>query len=349
MKRGISKCNELNLTYLTSLSLLSLAAHLTTTSRSEVSHVLELVARSDLINCQHSITELQAASTMVKSTVWSVYGRPGLAVTLAQLLLHQLHHYGESAALAFVNVFMWLDTQGMSAKADVVRRTTEDMFETKSSQWVHIVSEARERILVRRAIARQELSQALTIVQRMKSKEINDASLLEAQVLLKQGHIGECRDVIKKIMASVTDNCELRIRALLLLSDVFNLSGSPSSAVQYLVQAIHLSKENRLDLLYHISILHLANCHLLMGFPGKALSLTMSSLPFLLSHGGTEDCAKAWLLAAKCKIGASKGKNLFITVFLNIIVSGLDFPASIRRAEMLEGADMVVKAKDKFK
>ena len=86
-----------------------------------------------------------------------------------------------------------------------------------------------------------------------------------------------------------------------------------------------------------------------MGFPGKALSLTMSSLPFLLSHGGTEDCAKAWLLAAKCKIGASKGKNLFITVFLNIIVSGLDFPASIRRAEMLEGAYMVVKAKDKFK
>jgi len=219
----------------------------------------------------------------------------------------------------------------MASKADIVRRTTEDMFETKSSQWVHIVSEARERVLIRRAIAKQELSQAMTLVQRMKAKEVDDASLLEAQVLLKQGHVGECRDTIKKILASAGDNSELRIRALILLSDVFNLSGSPANAVEYLVQAIHLSKENRLDLLHHISILHLANCHLLMGFPGKALSLTMSSLPFLLSHGGTEDCAKAWLLAAKCKVGASK-----------------DFAPSMRRAEMLEGAEMVIKAKDKF-
>ena len=116
MERGVNKCSDLNLTYLTSLSLLSLASHLSTTARAEVSHVLELVARSDLINCQHSITELQAASLMVKSAVWSVYGRPGLSLTLAQMLLQQLQHCGESAALALVNIVMWLDNQVCDAQ-----------------------------------------------------------------------------------------------------------------------------------------------------------------------------------------------------------------------------------------
>ena len=108
---------------------------------------------------------------------------------------------------------------------------------------------------------------------------------------------------------NIQANSELRLRALVLISDVFNLSGSPAQAVQYLIEAIHMAREVRMDLLYHLAILHLANCQLLLGFPTKALSLTMSSLTFILSHGGEEDCAKAWLLAAKCVISECKGSQ----------------------------------------
>jgi len=334
IERCVSKCSELQLTYLTSLGLLSLASHLVTApglSRARVNDVLELVARSDLLNCQHSITELQAASSLVKSTVWSVYGRPGLAVTLAQLHLQQTANCGESTALALVTIILWLENQAKPAKADLLIREAEKMFVLKSSQWSQIVTDAKDRIGVRRAMAKQEWTLALTTLARMKERRVADAELMEAQVMLRQGLLVEARDKLQTIINTQAENSELRLRALVLISDVFNLSGSPAQAVQYLVEAIHMASEVRMDLLYHLAILHLANCHLLLGFPTKALSLTMTSLTFILSHGGEEDCAKAWLLAAKCVISECK-----------------DFSIAQRRVKLLEGADMVVKAKDKF-
>ena len=310
IERCVTKCGELQLTYLTSLGHLSLASHLVTApglSRARVNDVLELVARSDLINCQHSITELQAASSLVKSTVWSVYGRPGLAVTLAQLHLQQTANCGESTALALVNIILWLENQAKPAKADIFMREAERMFVQKSSQWSQIVTDARDRISVRRALARQEWTTALATLDRMKARGVADAELMETQVMIRQGQLVEARDKLQTIINTQADNSELRLRALVLISDVFNLSGSPAQAVQYLIEAIHMAREVRMDLLYHLAILHLANCQLLLGFPTKALSLTMSSLTFILSHGGEEDCAKAWLLAAKCVISECKG------------------------------------------
>ena len=313
MERCVSKCSELNLTYLTSLSLLSLATHMAsgyaTGTRAEVCHVLELVARSDLINCQHSIQELQSTSTMVKCSVWSVYGRPGIAFTLAQIALQQLQLSGESAALALVNIVMYLDIMAMSDKADKVMKVAEKLFSAKYSQWGHIISEVKDRLSVRRSLINQDCSRALTTVNRMKATKVPDAQILEAQTLLKQGRIVECREAVQTILSTDTNKKpELHIRALLLLSDIFNLSGSPVYAVEYIIQAIDICKKNRKDLLLHISLLHLANCHMLMSFPHKGLSVTMASLPFILAHGGIEESAKAWLLAAKCKIGTSKGK-----------------------------------------
>jgi len=332
MERGVNKCSDLNLTYLTSLSLLSLASHLSTTARAEVSHVLELVARSDLINCQHSITELQAASLMVKSAVWSVYGRPGLSLTLAQMLLQQLQHCGEFSALALVNIVMWLDNQAMSNLADTVLATAEKLFSSKYSQWGHIVSQTRDRIHLRRALAGQDWSHARTVINRMSAVGVADADLQQAQLLMRQGYVVESRDILQKIISTADEKSELRVRALIGISDIFNLSKSPAFAVQSLMKAIDISKRNKQDLLYHLSLLHLANCHLQEGFPEKGYSLTVASLPFILSHGGVEDCAKAWLLAAKCKIGACK-----------------DVASQEKRVQVLEGAEMVAKSKEKFR
>ena len=331
MERCVTKCGELNLTYLTSLGLLSLASHLATSpgQRADVSQVLELAAKSDLINCQHSIAELQAASTMVKSSVWAVYGRPGLAATLAQLLLHQLGHQGESAALALVTIILWLDNQALAAKADAVMKTAETMF--AGTSWSHVISEARDRVSVRRALARQDWAQAAATVDRLRSGGAADAGLLGAQLLLRQGRVAECRDKLQSVLAAAATSSEVRVRALVQLSDVFAMSGSAAVAVQQLVQAIHLAREQRLDLALHTAQLHLANCHLLLGHPAKALQLALASLPFILSHGGAEDCAKAWLLAAKCKIGDSKDQD-----------------EKERRVRMLEGTELVVKARERF-
>merc|ERR1719206_1594057 len=54
MERCIGKCGELSLSYLSSLGILSLSQH-TASTGSKPGVVLELLTRSDVLNCQHSM------------------------------------------------------------------------------------------------------------------------------------------------------------------------------------------------------------------------------------------------------------------------------------------------------
>jgi len=293
------------------------------------------VARSDLLNCLHSLGELGAVACMVKSSVWSLLGRSGMSVTMSQLLLLQLtQRHGESEALALASVIKWLDSEAMTEQADKVIRVSDSLFGCNSSQWSHIIVDAKERVNLRRALARQNWTQVEKSLEKLRATKIKDQKVLKAEVLLKQGKTVESRDLLEQIISSTSPdarNAALRIRALILLSDVSNLSGSPVVGVQYLVEAIHTAGETGQDFLHHIASISLANCHLNMGFPAKALSLVMSHLPGILSHGGVVESAKAWLLLAKCKIAASK-----------------DCDKAQRRLQMLEGADLISKSKELF-
>ena len=64
VEKCVAKCGELSLTYLSSLGIQSLAQM---TRRPEA--VLDLLARSDVLNCQHSMAELLATSYVNKVSV----------------------------------------------------------------------------------------------------------------------------------------------------------------------------------------------------------------------------------------------------------------------------------------
>ena len=194
------------------------------------------------------------------------------------------------------------------------------------------MTEGRDRLAVRRSLARQDWLGARTVLERLSCLNIPDLALLQAQLLLRQDRLAECRAKVSTLLSQSNLPAELRVRGLLLLSDAHNVTGRPALAVQELLTAVQLAGDSKLALLYHIAVLHLANCHFLLGFPEKALKLTVSSLPSLLAHGGVEDCAKAWLLAGKAKIAASK-----------------NLKQSERKTWMLEGSTMLQKAKDCFR
>ena len=233
--------------------------------------------------------------------------------------------------MALANVLLWMDSQAKTEEVDIISKTGETMFDTNTSQWGQIIKEASERINLRRCVIKQAWTKANYSLEILKATKVKDAELLEAKVLLKHGKLMECREKLQSIISSSV-NSELHVGALILMSDVFNMSGNPSGAVQYLVDAIQTAEANSQELLHHLSSLHLANCHLLLGFPHKALSLIFCNISGILSHGGVEEAAKSWLLLAKCKIAASK-----------------DSEGPNRRVQMLEGADLISKAKDIFR
>jgi len=339
MERCIGKCGELSLSYLSSLGILSLSQH-TASTGSKPGAVLELLTRSDVLNCQHSIAELQAMSYMCKASAWTQYGRPGLSCTLAQLLL-QLNtadparggnnYSGEPTAIALCCVAMRLEMKGFPNQADKVLDMADSMFPGDRSQLSKITTSARSRIALWRAMARLDWTVATTAVDNLEAGGVPDTVLLRAELFFKEGKLVEARELLQQILGEGNENVELTVRSLLLLGDIHCSGGDPAGAVQQLVRAAELAASRRLDLLLHLAGLQLANCQLLLGCSARALSLTTSCLAALLSHGSSTDCARAWLCAAKCKIAASQGSG----------------PAE-RRAELQEGAKMVLRAKEGF-
>lgn len=67
LERSVTKCGELNLPYLQSLGLLSLATHLSTSACTDPGHVLDLIAKSDMINCHQSMSDLQVYNSRNKT------------------------------------------------------------------------------------------------------------------------------------------------------------------------------------------------------------------------------------------------------------------------------------------
>ena len=254
---------------------------------------------------------------MCKAGAWTQYGRPGLACTLAQLLL-QLNtadparggnnYSGEPTAIALCSVAIRLESRGFAGQADKVLDMADTMFPADRSQFSKIISSARSRVMLWRAMARLDWTHATSAVDSLEAAEVPDAKLLRAELFFKEGRLVEARELVQELSVPESENVELTVRALLLLADIQCSGGDPAGAVQQLVRAAELATSRRLDQLLHLAGLQLASCQLLLGCHSRSLSLTLSCLAPLLAHGSLTDCARAWLLAAKCKIAASQGE-----------------------------------------
>merc|ERR1719500_1218669 len=66
IERCIDKCGELSLSYLASLGIQAASQHAAANGCGP-EQGLDLLTRSDVLNCQHSIAELQAVSYMCKA------------------------------------------------------------------------------------------------------------------------------------------------------------------------------------------------------------------------------------------------------------------------------------------
>jgi len=339
IERCIEKCGELSLSYLASLGIQAASQHAADNGCGP-EQVLDLLTRSDVLNCQHSIAELQAVSYMCKATAWGQYGRPGLACTLSQLLLQTNtadpsragnHYTGEPTAIALCTTALKLEASGYPGPADLVVECAERLFPASRSQHSRTVSIGKQRLMLWRAIAKMDWIRALSAVNLLEAAQAPDALLLKAELFFKEGKAVEARQLVQQLLASKDTAAEVEVRALLLLADIHCWSGDPAGAVQQLVKSAEKAKKGKFQLLYTQARLQISHCQLLLGCHDAGLTQTRHCLPALLAHGSLVDASRAWLLSARARIAASQGAS-----------------NEERRAELLHGATMVAKAKEGF-
>ena len=139
MQRCISKCNTLGLSYLTSLGMQSLAQVL---DHEKPSVIMDLLNKSDMLNCQHSLIALILNSYAQKAAFWTFYGRGHEASIVSQLLLHldssdpsryNLYMTGEPEAIGMLNVAKRLFDAGYNKECDSVLDLCKNIFPRESS------------------------------------------------------------------------------------------------------------------------------------------------------------------------------------------------------------------------
>ena len=208
MERCISKTNSLGLSYLTSLGVQGLAQFMSLSPRGSKgpSIVLDLLAKSDPINCQHSIIELVMNSYIQKSAFWSMYGRTNMSFLVSQLLLgldtsdpvrNGLYVVSEAEAIALANVAKHLFDHGYHKEVETILDLSKNLFPRDNtpsgqvSKMLQIQLDFQQDL--RRtdwSMAEQHIGQALAY-----TKSRSEPLFMKFQLYLCQGNSVKAADV----------------------------------------------------------------------------------------------------------------------------------------------------------
>jgi len=321
MQRCISKCNALGLSYLTSLGIQSLAqvVALSQEIKGSPATVMDNMSKSDLLNCQHSLTELILTGYAQKASFWTMYGRGQLSCIISQLLLNidssdpsRDHMYvtGEANAIALANIAKRLYDQGYSKECDLVLEFAKSLFPRESSLCGSIWRSTQIQIEFLRALHQTDWTTAEHCIKHSLafSKHRSEPLFLKLQLFLAQGNDQEAAEICEELVAMHEKLSELdKVRSYLYQAEVFCLSANYPDAIVPLMSAMKISNENKLEYFHALVTLHTAHVQLQLGMHSRALSTVQSSLPMILGHGSLFESSRARVLYSKCLVASNKG------------------------------------------
>ncbi|KMQ90055.1 anaphase-promoting complex subunit 5-like protein [Lasius niger] len=316
IERSVGKASLLGITHTTGLSLIS-HAHNYALEAKNPSQVFDILMKSDMLNCQHSMSDLMSITFAEKSALWAYYGKTEMASLCAQLLL--LHNTGDKkqhmfngpstcqAIVTFVNMLIEF---GEYILADIVLIHAKKRFPNSPCNKMWMLSEQLH--IFTQLMRREKWSEAEAIAKSISSLDKLECKLKLAEVCLAKGDFPKGLEYISVILKHADVTPLYVIRATLLSSQIMCASSSPgngtaiaTNCIVHLCSALELATRNHLSYYKALVKMHLANIQLLMDLPTLALNLVEDAIPTILGHGGCYDQGKAFMLYGKCLIASA--------------------------------------------
>ncbi|XP_076316414.1 anaphase promoting complex subunit 5 ida isoform X1 [Tachypleus tridentatus] len=317
IEKSISKSGELNLWYLSSLSVKALA-QLKCFKGTTPSFVFELMMKSDILNCQHSMTELLGSAYSQRAALWTLYGNSCMANLSSQLLLNLnttdpvrggIYQIGEGYCLALRNLAWDFALQGHYSEADEIIALAKDLFPSYSEH-SHIWKLCEVSIVFEKALLQGEWQVAEKASVGISVLNQLEGQFRKAQLLLHQGVKAAAHSLIQALISACEQEAEslafFHVRILLLEAGLYLQSPNVSVAISCLTRSLAICKENHYAYLEAITVLYLAAAQFLLKLPYQALQLLDSVFLTILSHGSLYDKARTHLLYAKSVVAAAK-------------------------------------------
>lgn len=329
MERCVAKCSELTLSYLTSLGVQSLSQYVAGNGGSPAT-VMDILTKSDLLNCQHSMTELITATYTEKAALWTLYGRNIMSATVSQLLLNLdtsdpsrdgRYIINEAVVTALANVARQCFDHGKFKMGEKVLELAKKLFPDQSSPNGQVWRYVQLQMEFHRAIYATDWVAAEKAVEQTSAYCTDEKEFMKITLCLCQGNASKAallsEEMHKKVdQFSATQHVRLRI----LQAELACLTDSYPHAITPLMTAMKICTENNFAFFRALVGLHIAHVQLQLGMASRGLSILKACLPEIFSQGGLFECSRARMLMAKCLVASSskQGSDFRTNVFAAI-------------------------------
>ncbi|KAF4517955.1 hypothetical protein B566_EDAN005322 [Ephemera danica] len=318
IERNIARTTDLGLHYLTSLSIQSLVQYSSFSKRSPAS-LYESMTKSDILNCQHSMLDLAANSYALKSTLWSLYGRPAMASLYSQLLLQSevQDNNSEATCLALCQLATKLYTEGEPSVSAALIYHAEERYPQLSTKSLWTFCNAV--LSFEHNIRQGHWQDARKIAEEMAAVNKWESIIRLAELNLMQGDRHEAMDNVTDVLthcASVEEGSpSLHVRALIMQARILGTRSTHGARI--LVSALSYAESHHFTNLSNTITLKIAEHQLSVCLAAQAMSLLSNILLSIMSHGSVFEQGEALLLQAKCRVAMvdCKVENCWSKVF----------------------------------
>lgn len=287
------------------------------------SAVLELLGKSDLLNCQHAMSEPAGTALAERAALWALYGFQTLSLLQSHWLLHAsrgdplrasgVQPLGEVSALALRNLAVAFTWQGHYQNAKDVLSFAKSLFPQYSDSYktlklCHLVTSFNVSLYQANWPLVEKLASGIRVLDR------HEGDLCRARSLLWQGHFTAALDLIDALFERCRDTerdfigCEPHFMGRLyhLKAELFIEASQPMLAIPVLCKGLTHAEKHHLAYVRAMLVVLMAEVQFQIGLPGHASTLLDEVVTIVLSHGSLADVGHLCLLRAKCTF-SSKG------------------------------------------
>ncbi|GIX68288.1 anaphase-promoting complex subunit 5 [Caerostris extrusa] len=303
IERSIAKSAELGLWQLSSLGLQSLTK-LKSSTPALPSSVFELLSKSDIQNCQHSMTDMLGSAISLRAGLWGQYGFSEILLYMrtADPMRGGIYHIGEGFCLALRNLALIFASKGLYDEAIGVLAVARDLFPTHSEH-SHIWQIADLIIKFERALYQGKWLRALETQKGISIFDRDEGQLRKAQLLFHQGNLAEADTILKQLLDGIETKQiapNFYVRILLLRSELLSATPNYIMALPSLMTSLSKCESYHLSGLVCLTLIQVAALQLELGLPKQALIILDQIFVSILTNGNLYDIGCCYFLYARC-------------------------------------------------
>lgn len=277
--------------------------------------LFEVLMRSDVLICQHSLMQLMAISRIERAALWNLYGKNELAACCSQVMLHtSLKRLGKTynsdgICEAICSNALWLGLQGQYNLAATVLQHAKQRFPRYPLSRFWVITDCYMTSI--QAIISGKWYEAEEACTNLYRLDRHLAILQRASLYIANRNVKMAQNLLEELLEEDSLPPMIQVKAKILMADSFVINSNKvlPQAIEVLSEALTIAKEKFLT--YELAMIdaHFSHFLLAMDMPQRALNSLKVAIETVLVNGSLYDKARITFLFCKCLIGASSGKE----------------------------------------